>query len=398
MTTDATKYLGGYVGLRETCDQLTRRKVGKLITHLEKLSELAKAEPHAAYSYFVSRSQDTYTSVQRVTPPSEQIWKQLEETIRNKFFTALFGCDISEELRKVLLLPVKMDGMAIHDPTDTAITNYASSRKVCDQHIQLLFDQQKKYPEDMPQIQTQEIEKIRQEKEAHQKALRATTYSEASQQLKWQLDHVSRAGASSWFSATQLKESDRHLSKSDFRDLIRLRYLLSLENMPLTCVCGKDYLITHALTCATGWFNIKRHNDVQDYLANLLNEMCADVSIEPHLVQVTEDETTSTNREDAARLDIAARDFWWPSQWAFFDIRVFNANAQSSISRNIEETFSHHEREKARKYSDRIVNVEHGSFTPLIVSTHGDYSQLTSRFIYQLAKFFSRKPNICFSE
>ena len=162
----------------------------------------------------------------------------------------------------------------------------------------------------MPQIQKQEIEKIRQEKEAHQKVLRATIYSEASQQLKRQLDHMSRAGASSWISARPLKESDLHLSKSDFRYLIKLRYLLPLENMPLTCACGKDYTMTHALTCATGGFIIKRHNDVRDYLAHLLNEVCAEVSIEPHLVQVTEDETTSTNREDTARLDIAARDFW----------------------------------------------------------------------------------------
>ena len=121
---------------------------------------------------------------------------------------------------------------------------------------------------------------------------------------------MSRAGASSWISARPLKESDLHLSKSDFRDLIRLRYLLPLENMPLTCACGKDYTMTHALTCATGGFIIKRHNDVRDYLAHLLNEVCADVSIEPHLDQVTEDETTSTNREDTGRLDIPARDFW----------------------------------------------------------------------------------------
>ena len=159
----------------------------------------------------------------------------------------------------------------------------------------------------MPQIQEQEIEVKRQEKEAHQKALRAKVFSEAPQQLKRQLDHISRAGASSWLSSTPLKESDLHLSKSNFRDLIRLRYLLPLENMPLTCVCGKDYTITHALTCATGGFIIKRHNDVRDYLAYLLNEVCADLSIEPHLVQVREDETTSTNKEDAARLDIVAR-------------------------------------------------------------------------------------------
>ena len=174
-------------------------------------------------------------------------------------------------------------------------------------------------------------------------------FSEASQKLKRQLDHMSRAGASSWLSARPLKESDLHLSKSDSRDLIILRYLLLLENMPLTYVCGKDYTVTHALTCATRGFIIKQHTNVRDYSAHLLNEVCADGCIEPHLVQVTEEETTSTNREDAARLDIAARDFWRPSQRAFFDIRVFNANAQSKISKNIEETFRHHEREKARQ-------------------------------------------------
>ena len=260
VTTDATKYLGGHVGPRETCDQLTRGKVGTLITHLEKLSELAKAEPHAAYSYFVSRSQHTY--VQRVTPPSEQIWKPLEEAIRNKFITALFGCDISDELRQILRLPVKMGGMGIHDPTGTAITNYAASRKVCDRHIQLPTTQSAtRVPgRHAPNTETRNRKKTGQEKEAHQKA---TIYSEASQQLKKQLDHMSTSGAFSWLSARPLKESDLRLSKPFFLDLTRLRYLLPLE----TCVCGKDYTITHALICATGGFNIRRHNDVRDYLA-----------------------------------------------------------------------------------------------------------------------------------
>ena len=114
-----------------------------------------------------------------------------------------------------------MGRMGIHDPTDTAITNYAASRKVFDRQIQLLLDQQQEYPEDMPQIQKQKIEKVRQEKEAHQEALTATIFSETSQQLKRQLDHMSSARASSWLSARQLKENDLHLSKSVFRDLIR---------------------------------------------------------------------------------------------------------------------------------------------------------------------------------
>ena len=185
-----------------------------------------------------------------------------------------------------------------------------------------------------------------------------------------------------------------HLTKSDFRDLIRLRYLLPLGNMHLTCVCGKDYTITYALTCATGRFIITRHNDVRDYLGHLLNEVCADVSIETHLVQVTKDETTSMNREDAARPDIGARLLTTQPASVLRHSRL-HANAQSNISRNIEETFSDHEREKARQYCERIVNAEHGSFTPIYFSTHGVYSQLTSQFIYQLAKLIAQKRNIC---
>ena len=86
------------------------------------------------------------------------MWKPLEETIRNTFIIALFGCDISDELRQVLRLPEKMGGMGIHDHTDTVKAKYAASRNVCDRHFQLLLDQQQEYPEDMPQIQKQELE------------------------------------------------------------------------------------------------------------------------------------------------------------------------------------------------------------------------------------------------
>ena len=76
--------------------------------------------------------------------------KPLEETIRIKFITTLFGCDLSDEFRQVLRLPVNIGGKGTHNPRDTAITNYAASRKVCDRHIQLQLDQQQECPEDMP--------------------------------------------------------------------------------------------------------------------------------------------------------------------------------------------------------------------------------------------------------
>ena len=34
--------------------------------------------------------------------------------------------------------------------------------------------------------------------------------------------------------------------------------------------------------------------------------------------------------------------------------------------------FTKHEREKKRQYNNRIVNVEHGTFTPLVFSVNGE--------------------------
>ena len=77
----------------------------------------------------------------RLLPHLNKYGNQLKRPSKKTFITALFGCDMSDGLRQVLRLPAKMGGMGIHDRTDTAITNYAASRKVYDQHIQLLLDQ-----------------------------------------------------------------------------------------------------------------------------------------------------------------------------------------------------------------------------------------------------------------
>ena len=48
---------------------------------------------------------------------------------------------------------------------------------------------------------------------------------------------------------------------------------------------------------------------------------------------------------------------------AFFDVRVFNPN--------ISKTYKLNEKEKKRLYSERITEIKHGSFTPLVMSATG---------------------------
>ena len=48
-----------------------------------------------------------------------------------------------------------------------------------------------------------------------------------------------------------------------------------------------------------------------------------------------------------------------------------NINSETYKDMPIRKVFLQHEREKRRKYNDRILNVDHGTFTPLIYSITG---------------------------
>ena len=49
----------------------------------------------------------------------------------------------------------------------------------------------------------------------------------------------------------------------------------------------------------------------------------------------------------------------------FFDVRVFHPNAPSYRGQSL---YRRHEREKKREYGDRVREIEHASFIPLIFS------------------------------
>ena len=96
----------------------------------------------------------------------------------------------------------------------------------------------------------------------------------------------------------------------------------------------------------------------------------ASVATEPPLQSLSGEllNPRSANREDGARLDIRARDFWNEAQDAFFDVRVFHPNASSYRSMSLQGAFRRHEQAKKREYGERVREVEHGVFTPLVLS------------------------------
>ena len=138
-----------------------------------------------------------------------------------------------------------------------------------------------------------------------------------------------------------------------------------------------------------------RHNHVRDITAQLLKEVCKDVKIEPHLQALTGEEMIerTANRTDEARLDVSARGFWQSGQVAFFDVRVFYSNAKKYQSVEIRKCYEMNEKEKKKMYNERIINVEHGTFTPLVFSANGGMGRECLKFYARLSEKLAEKRN-----
>ena len=178
-------------------------------------------------------------------------------------------------------------------------------------------------------------------------------------------------GASSWLSTLPIQEHGFALHKGAFRDTLCLRYGWQPKHLPSHCASGSKFTVDHALNCHSGGFPSIRHNDIT---VHLLTEVCHGVGNEPYLQPVTDERLfhRTANREDGARLDIVAEDFWGRGrQQTYFDVRVFNPLSRSYQNSSIAQSYRKNEQEKRRQYDERIREIEHGSFSPLIFTTSG---------------------------
>ena len=149
----------------------------------------------------------------------------------------------------------------------------------------------------------------------------------------------------------------------------------------------------HALSCKKAGFISLRHNQIRYLTANLLKIICHDVLIKPILQQLTGESLheRTANIIDEARVDVAAGEFWISRQRAFFDIRVFNPMTQRYRSQELTKAYEINKREKKRQYNDRILDVEHGSFIPLVMTALGGMGREGSKFYSRLSESNAEK-------
>ena len=80
-----------------------------------------------------------------------------------------------------------------------------------------------------------------------------------------------------------------------------------------------------------------------------------------------------------------------------FDFRVFSSPSSTSISQSLMSWYRTNEEIKKNKYNQRIREVEHFCFSPLIFSTSGGFRPVSTLFIKRLALLHSTKFQCSYS-
>ena len=141
-----------------------------------------------------------------------------------------------------------------------------------------------------------------------------------------------------------------------------------------------------------------RHNRIRDLEADLMKEIGHDIKIEPELLPLETDKDRRGNNKDKARLDVSGVGVWGSYERTFLDIRVVHPNAPSYINKPIKKIYETHEKEKKRAYNERVIQVEKGSFTPIVVSTFGGMGAEAERYHKRIATLISEKRNERYSD
>ena len=205
----ASKYKREYV----------QNEIDELINEIKVLSIIAKTEPQAAYSCFITAFKHKPSYIMRTIPDISDQLNQLDELITSEFIPAITGgIHCSDIERKLLSLPSKLGGLGILIFTEISNQEYEYSlmlskdlsTRIMKQEIQLSCET------DLQHIK-REIKN--QKQQTHQAKLENIRPYLTEEQIR--LNNLNQEhGSSSWLTTLPLSEEGYDLTKQLFWDLI----------------------------------------------------------------------------------------------------------------------------------------------------------------------------------
>ncbi|CAH3168283.1 unnamed protein product [Porites lobata] len=311
---------------------------------------LGASQPHAAYIAFTKGYKSKFTYFMRTIESFEIYVDPIQEVIEDLLLPTLFGQSepLPNEVRRLATLATGQGGLGIPDLKSEAPQQFAASRLITTAHVDSITSQSSIM---VPgERSTEELKRHQQSlKRASAKEKMDSIDSSLSPGLLRLVNQSRDKGARSWLNAMPLGDKGLALNKQEFRDSLRLRY-----DLPL---------------------------------------ICNNVEIEPRLQPLDNERfhLRSAVTSSEARLDIKAGGFWARGVTAFFDVRVTHVNSKCYQSKPTSEVFKEQEEEKKRKYQLRVLDVEMGSFTPLVFGTNGGMGNECHRFLKHLADKIAQK-------
>jgi hypothetical protein len=388
ITIEGKRHIGAALGSEGFKSSYIRGKVEKWMKDLEELVEIAKEEPQAALCAFNTGLSQRWTFVQRTMGGIGALFQPLEDVIRQRLIPALCGRLVTDLERRMLALPYRHGGLGIRNPVVTADNAYEASVRITQPLADLIVQQEM----DLSKLDRESVRVIKKEVAAERErafvAEAKTIAGELDVKVKRLLMCAQEKGASAWLAALPLKKLGYSINKQEFRDALCLRYGWKINDMPTHCACGEVNSVDHVLVCRRGGYVIMRHNALRDTEAKIMEQVCTDVRVEPALL-----ETDAPN----VRPDVSARGVWSRYEKTFFDVMVKHPTADSYMNKSLANLYSEGEAEKKRKYNDRVINVEHASFTPLVFLTTGGMAPECCRLNKRLAELISAKTGETYS-
>lgn len=395
VTKDGQRHLGAVIGTEEFKKEYVGDKVAEWIEEVKVLADMAKTEPHAAYSAYTHGLQHRWNYVMRTIPGISPLLRPLEDAIRNTFLPVLLRSPaLGDGERALLELPPRLGGMGITSPERLAEVENLNSINLTRSLTEKIIAQDVHGEIDQSVIAEQK-KQISIERQQRQKNSLDHLINTLPPDTVRKIHIAQETGASNWLASLPIRAKGFSLNKQEFVDAVALRYGWPVEGLPNTCVCGSPNTVDHTMTCKKGGFICIRHDEVRDLTANMLREVCHDVATEPTLLPLEGEnlQYRTANTSPEARVDISARGFWTRGQRAFLDIRIFNPMATCHRGLSLEAAHQRNEQEKTRAYGERILHVDHGSFTPLVFTTSGGMGPKARCFYSRLTDLMSEKKH-----
>ena len=390
ITQTGERHLGAVIGSEDFRNEYVSGKIAKWVQDIEQLSEIAEEEPQLAYTAFTKAMCMRWCFLQRTIPNSRDFFIPVEEPIRDKLIPALLGRRVNEIERKIFALPVKYGGLGILNPVETAEREFQNSCTITQNLTEIMENQETDLRHYNAVKMKENIKNIKSEKEMLVQEFETLKNLLAEEARKY-LEYAAEKGAGAWLTCLPLQSTGFLFNKQKFRDGVSIRYGWQVPNTPNFCGCGVKNSLNHTLNCKLGGYVTMRHNYIRDFEANLLREVCKDVKVEPELLPLGNTGTLSSNNADKARLDVSAIGIWSSMERTFLDVRVMHPLSSSYTGKSKDQIYAQHENEKKRAYNDRILNVEKGSFSPLIFSTTGGMGPECTRYHRRVAKLIAAK-------